>query len=104
MALESFKEQPDKFDLVITDMTMPDMTGDKLATEIMKIRPNTPIIICTGHSDRMSEEKAEEMGARAYVMKPYLASEMARAIRMTLDRKKDEKTNGKGKVLVVDDG
>ncbi len=102
-ALEIFKRQPDKFDLVITDMTMPDMTGDRLATEIMKISPNTPIIICTGHSDRMSEEEAKEMGISAYVMKPYLANEMATAIRLVLDKGKGKRTHKRASILVVDD-
>ncbi|MCP4577968.1 MAG: response regulator, partial [Deltaproteobacteria bacterium] len=102
-ALEMFKEQPDEFDLVATDMTMPDIPGDRLAAEIMKIRPKTPIVLCTGHSDRMNEEQAEEMGIRAYVMKPYLVSELAATIRRILDQGKEEKTHEKGRVLVVDD-
>ncbi|MDL1957888.1 MAG: PAS domain S-box protein, partial [Deltaproteobacteria bacterium] len=58
-ALELFKAQPDRFDLVITDMTMPNMMGDKLARELMKIRPDIPIIICTGYSERITEKKAK---------------------------------------------
>ncbi len=102
-ALELFKEQPDEFDLVITDMAMPAMPGDRLAVEIMKIRPDIPVIACTGYSDRMNGEQAKEMGISAYVMKPYLASELATAIRLVLDQEKGEKTQEKVRVLVVDD-
>ncbi len=102
-ALGVFKEQPDEFDLVITDMTMPNMTGDRLASEIMKIRTNTPIIVCTGHSDRMSENRAKEMGIRGYVMKPYLSSEIAMTIRQVLDKRKEVKPIAEQRILVVDD-
>ncbi len=102
-ALEMFKEQPDEFDLVITDMAMPDLPGDRFAAEIMKIRRDVPVIACTGYSDRMDGELAEEMGIRAYIMKPYLASELATIIRLALDQGKEEKTHEKGKILVVDD-
>jgi len=80
-ALEAFKAMPDKFDLVITDMTMPKMTGDELAKELMKIRTDIPIIVCTGFSERINEEKAKAMGIRAFVMKPIVQREMAKAIR-----------------------
>ena len=84
-ALELFREEPDKFDLVITDMTMPHMTGDKLARELMKIRPEIPIILCTGHSKLVSEKKAKEMGIRAFVMKPLVMRNMAETVRKALD-------------------
>ena len=86
-ALELFKAQPEKFDLVITDMTIPKMTGDKLAQELMKIRPDIPIILCTGHSKHVSKEKAKEMGIRAFIMKPILRRAMAEAVRKVLDVK-----------------
>ncbi len=63
-ALELFRNNPDKFDLVITGMTMPKMTGDKLAQEFIKIRPDISIIICTGYDVRISEEKAKEWESR----------------------------------------
>jgi len=86
-ALELFRGQPDRFDLVITDMTMPNMTGDKLAQEIMKIRPEIPVILVTGFSEQMTEEKAKSLGIREYVMKPPVINDFARAIRKALDRK-----------------
>ena len=84
-ALELFRAEPDKFDLVITDMTMPHMTGDKLARELMKIRPDIPVILCTGHSKLVSEAKAKDMGIRAFVMKPILKRTLAEAVRKALD-------------------
>jgi two-component system, cell cycle sensor histidine kinase and response regulator CckA len=88
-ALELFRESPAAFDLVITDMTMPEMTGDLLAKEMMAIRPDIPIIICTGYSERLSEESAEEMGIRGFILKPILIRDMAITIRRILDRKND---------------
>ncbi len=85
-ALEAFKAKPDKFDLVITDMTMPKMTGDELAKKLMGIRPDIPIILCTGFSERINEEKAKAMGIRKLVMKPIVQREMANAVRKALDQ------------------
>jgi len=84
-ALEAFRAQPDKFDLVITDMTMPKMTGDEFATELMRIRPEIPIILCTGFSERITKEKAKGMGIRKFIMKPLVTSELAEAVREMLD-------------------
>ena len=69
-ALELFRAKPDHFDLVITDMTMPNMTGDRLALKLMKIRPDIPIILCTGFSEKITEAKAKGMGIRKFIMKP----------------------------------
>ncbi len=88
-ALELFKAMPDKFDLVITDMTMRQMTGDVLAREMMKIRPDIAVILCTGFSENISEEKAETMGIKAFLLKPLLKEEMAHKIRKVLDEAKD---------------
>jgi len=85
-ALEAFKAMPDKFDLVITDMTMPKMTGDELAKELMRIRPDLPIILCTGFSELIDEHKAKAMCIRAFVMKPVVQREMAKAVRQALDK------------------
>ncbi|MCP4579785.1 MAG: response regulator [Deltaproteobacteria bacterium] len=85
-ALGIFKEKPEAFDLVITDMTMPNMTGDRLAKEIMEIRSDMPVILCTGFSELISEEQAKEMGIKAFVMKPALVHEMAATIRQVLDQ------------------
>lgn len=69
-ALRRFKKDPNQYDLIITDMTMPKMTGEKLAREMMSIRENIPVILCTGYSELISEKKAAAIGIRAYVMKP----------------------------------
>jgi PAS domain S-box-containing protein len=83
-ALELFRKDPDKFDLVITDMTMPGMTGDKLAQKFMEIRHDIPIILCSGYSEHISEEKAKKMGIREFVMKPFEMNELAKTIRKVL--------------------
>lgn len=84
-ALELFKKQRDKFDLVITDMTMPGMTGEELAKDVLKVRPDIPVLLCTGFSATMTEEKAKAIGIRAFVMKPFLRRDMAKIIRKVLD-------------------
>jgi len=89
-ALELFRTEPDRFDLVITDMTMPHMTGDKLARELIKIRPDIPVILCTGHSKQISEEKAKGLGIRAFVMKPISTRAMAEAVREALGAGRSE--------------
>ncbi|MBW1768825.1 MAG: response regulator [Deltaproteobacteria bacterium] len=89
-ALELFRAEPGRFDLVITDMTMPKMTGDKLAQELMKIRPDIPVILCTEHSRLVSEEKAKEIGIKAFVMKPILKRDMAESVRKVLDAGRSE--------------
>jgi CheY-like chemotaxis protein len=86
-ALELFLSNPDHFDLVITDMTMPQMTGVTLSEKLMDIRKDIPIIICTGHSALVDEEKAKELGLAAYVMKPIEMKETAQIIRNVLDKK-----------------
>jgi PAS domain S-box-containing protein len=83
-ALELFKAEPDGFDLVITDMTMPNMTGDKLARAMMKIRPDIPIILCTGFSERITEKNAGEIGIKELAMKPLVMRDLAEAIRKVL--------------------
>jgi CheY-like chemotaxis protein len=84
-ALELFRNRPDDFDLVLTDMTMPNMTGDRLAGELMKIRPDIPVILCTGYSKKLSEENVAKIGIKAFVMKPFVRSELAKTIRKVLD-------------------
>ena len=86
-ALDRFALNPDHFDLVITDMTMPQMTGVKLSEKLMDIRPDIPIIICTGYSALVDEEKAKELGLAAYIMKPIDMQETAQTIRNVLDKK-----------------
>ncbi len=84
-ALGRIRDAPATIDLVITDMTMPHMSGDMLAREILKIRPDMPIILCTGFSARIDEKKAIEMGIRAFVSKPILRADLARTVRSVLD-------------------
>jgi PAS domain S-box-containing protein len=69
-AWDVFRAQPDQFDLVITDMTMPGMTGAELAKELLKIRPKIPIILCTGYSEFITEEKAKKIGIQGFAFKP----------------------------------
>jgi CheY-like chemotaxis protein len=85
-ALEAFRNAPDKFDLVITDMTMPNMTGVQLAQKLLEIRPDIPIIICTGFSTKIDNEKAAVAGIRGYVIKPVIVSEIAKKMREVLDQ------------------
>ena len=84
-ALELFRIKPNDFDLVITDQTMPNMTGDTLARELMHIRPDIPVILCTGYSQAIDPERAQKRGIKAFVMKPILVNEIAAAIRKVLD-------------------
>lgn len=86
-ALEAFRARPNSYDLVITDMTMPNMRGNDLAKELLKIKPDIPIILCTGFSEVISEEKAKILGIRRFIMKPIFKKDMARAIRDVLDSK-----------------
>ena len=86
-ALECFRQDPHGFDLVVTDMTMPGMRGDRLAEEIMAIRSDIPVILCTGYSRQISKEKAREIGIRAFVMKPLTQQELANTVREVLDEK-----------------
>lgn len=82
----AFKAKPDEFDLVITDMTMPNMTGVDLAPRLREIRPDIPIIICTGFSTKIDNQKAKAFGIRGYVMKPVVMSEVAKKIREVMDK------------------
>ena len=85
-ALEIFRATPHKFDLVISDMTMPGMTGDLLASEMMNIRSDTPIIICTGYSERMDEQRAMDLGIKGLMMKPFTIRRLSGTIRDVLDQ------------------
>ncbi len=84
-ALELFMDQPQEFDLVITDMTMPNMTGDDLARKLMDIRSDIPVILCTGYSERISGEKARQIGIREFILKPIVIRKLATAVRGVLD-------------------
>jgi PAS domain S-box-containing protein len=91
-ALELFRKKPDRFDLVITDMTMPDITGEKLAIELMNIRPDIPVILSSGFNYNIDEKKAMALGIRAFISKPVLKQELAETIRNVLDGKRNVKT------------
>ncbi|MBW2199274.1 MAG: PAS domain S-box protein [Deltaproteobacteria bacterium] len=84
-ALATFREQPLKYDLVITDMIMPNMTGDKLSVELMNIRPDIPVILCTGFSEKMPKERANAMGIHGFLMKPMALYDLAKTVRDVLD-------------------
>lgn len=84
-ALELLKAQPERFDLVITDMTMPKLTGDDLAREVLRIRLDLPVILCTGFSSNIDSKKAMAIGIRALISKPMLKREIAETVRDVLD-------------------
>jgi PAS domain S-box-containing protein len=84
-ALNLFRKNPDGYNLVITDMTMPGMTGDKLALVLLDIRSDIPIILCTGYSEHISEERAKSLGIREFIMKPFEVEILAKGIRKVLD-------------------
>jgi len=84
-ALETFQNQPDQFDIVITDQTMPGITGADLARRMLQIRPDIPIILCTGYSSIISEEKAKSLGIKEFAMKPLSKNNIAVLIRKALD-------------------
>jgi len=83
--LKLFRAQPNEFDLVITDQTMPTMTGSELSRKLMQIKRDIPIILCTGFSEAVDEDKTKAEGIREFVMKPFTTKEMAETIRRVLD-------------------
>ncbi len=85
-ALEAFKTEPEAFDLIITDMAMPDMTGDRLAEELISVKPDIRIIICTGFSEQIDPVKAGKMGIKGFLMKPVVKDELARTVRSVLEQ------------------
>jgi CheY-like chemotaxis protein len=84
-ALEVFRMAPQSFDLVITDQTMPYMTGEELARELRRLRADIPIILCTGFSHIMQAEKAQELGIDAFLLKPLAIQDLARVIQQVLE-------------------
>jgi len=84
-ALEMFRRRPNRFDLVITDMTMPRLTGDELAVKLMQIRPDIPIILCTGYNESISKQRAKDLGIRAFEKKPLVIRELAVTIRRVME-------------------
>lgn len=86
-ALRIFRKEPEDFHLVITDQTMPHMTGIDLAAELLKIRADVPIILCTGQNDAVLPETAKEIGIQGFLMKPVVNRELAQIVRRILDAK-----------------
>jgi PAS domain S-box-containing protein len=85
-ALALFRQAPQQFDVVVTDMTMPGITGDELARQIKMIRPQIPVIICTGYSQKLSQASAESIGVAGIAYKPLIMKELAGLIRAALDK------------------
>ena len=83
-ALETFRRNPQHFNLVITDQTMPHLTGEALAGEIRRLRPDIPIVLCTGFSHTIDAEKAQAQGIDAFLMKPLVARDLGLAIQQVL--------------------
>ena len=83
-ALETFRDGPDKFDLVVSDMIMPKMTGEELAEEFVRIRPGIPIILCTGYDEETYKERAGKIGIKEVVMKPVTGHDLVNAIKKAL--------------------
>lgn len=86
-ALERFRDSPDQFDLLLTDMTMPHLRGDQLATAILEIRSGFPVIVCTGFSELMDEEQAQKIGIQHYLMKPVSWKELTNKIDLLLSER-----------------
>ena len=84
-ALSLVREDPSRFDLVITDQTMPEMTGIELAREVLELRPDMPIIMCTGFSHLVDAGGAKAAGIKAFAMKPLTKKEIARTVKSVLD-------------------
>jgi len=87
-ALICFREAPSQFDIAIIDQTMPYMTGATLAREMIKIRPDIPVILCSGHGHEISLEQLKEIGIRHFLPKPSTIREMAEIVRIALDQRK----------------
>ena len=85
-ALEAFRARPHNYDLIFIDLSMPHLNGYVLAKEVKRLRPEIPIIICTGYSTKINEEKYRDIGINAVLMKPVTFQEMADAVRKSLDQ------------------
>ena len=84
-AFERFRSSPGDFDLIVTDQTLPHMTGIEITGKVLEIRPDMPVIICTGFSRQLNEETVREHGARSLIMKPFTVESLAGAVRRALD-------------------
>jgi CheY-like chemotaxis protein len=84
-ALDSFEQNPDRFDLLMSDLSMPEMNGIKLAGRMKEIKPELPVIICTGFTDRITDETIRKVGIDGYILKPFIKKELAETMRRVLD-------------------
>jgi CheY-like chemotaxis protein len=93
-ALAAFQASPQEFDLIITDQTMPEMSGTEMAAAMHKIRSDMPIILCTGYSSKVSQDDYQKLGISAFIMKPYDKPMFTRTVRQVLDQNKDRGPKG----------
>ena len=94
-ALEAFRNRPESYDMVITDYSMPNMTGLQLARELLKLRPGLPILLCTGFSEAVSKDRVRALGISDLIMKPILKSKLIESVSRLLDGKNGGKNDGK---------
>ena len=83
--LALFSKNPQRYDLIITDLTMPNLTGDRLAAEVTAIRPDMPVILTTGYADSVDSENVKQSGIKAFISKPFQREALAKTIRLVLD-------------------
>jgi CheY-like chemotaxis protein len=95
-ALAALHAGQGRYDLLITDMTMPELTGDELAARALKLCPDLPVIICTGYSERIDKERAAAIGARALLLKPLSLHKLATTVRRVLDVPRDAQVQAAG--------
>jgi len=91
-ALNMFLKTPDQFDLVITDLSMPQMNGESFAQELLSVRPDIPIILCTGLNQAFADEHVKAIGVQGSLLKPFTESDVANTIRRVLDRAGEERS------------
>jgi len=92
-AMELFKEDPLRYDLLLTDLIMPQLTGDKLVSEIIEIRPDMPVIITSGFTDTIVNDNFKQISNKAFISKPFQPQELAKTVRQVLDRKVSHNTD-----------
>jgi DNA-binding NtrC family response regulator len=92
-ALELFKEDPPRYDLLLTDLIMPQLDGEKLVSEIIKIRPDMPVIITSGFTDTIVNDNFKQISNKAFIPKPFQPQELAKTVRQVLDRTVSRKTD-----------
>lgn len=95
-AMNEFFREPNGYDLIITDMSMPKISGMELVAAVREVRPDIPIIMCTGFSEIMNEEKARQLGINKLVMKPVTIKELAQSVREVLDAAREKKGRNEG--------